>query len=107
MGECIMNCPHCGKYMGWNAHGVCGSCHEYCGCSFNPTSMNDFCAEHRPKTQTKPSNPVKTQMLNALMAAEESIVTFMGSMDLPMESGAGSILTQIRESIRAAEEEAQ
>ena len=35
--------------MGWNAHGVCGGCGEYCGCSFDPVSPSDCCDGHRPR----------------------------------------------------------
>jgi hypothetical protein len=27
-------------------HGVCSKCGNHCGCSFNPTSRNDFCDYH-------------------------------------------------------------
>lgn len=44
-------CPNkkCGKDMGWNSHGMCQHCKKYCGCSFSPTSSNDFCDDHRPR----------------------------------------------------------
>jgi hypothetical protein len=42
-------CPHCGEYMGSFNHGVCGKCKKYCGCSFDPCSMNDYCQAHRPR----------------------------------------------------------
>jgi hypothetical protein len=41
-----MECPH---------HGVCRLCKEYCGCSFDPTSMNDYCSFHRPGNKEKGS----------------------------------------------------
>jgi hypothetical protein len=39
-------CPHCHRQE--MSHGVCGACGQYCGCSFDPTSMNDYCSHHRP-----------------------------------------------------------
>ena len=40
-----MSCPFCGKP---SDHGYCKQCEEYCGCSFDPTSLNDYCSYHRP-----------------------------------------------------------
>ena len=30
-------------------HGRCPKCRAYCGCSFQPTSMSDYCSTHRPR----------------------------------------------------------
>lgn len=43
-----MECPHCHEDMGFCSHGVCEYCKRYCGCSFDPTSSNDYCSFHRP-----------------------------------------------------------
>jgi hypothetical protein len=50
-----MKCPYkdCKAEMEWFNHGVCPKCKRYCGCSFSPTSSNDFCREHRPKEWMK------------------------------------------------------
>jgi hypothetical protein len=31
----------------YGIHGRC-ACGDLCGCSFNPTSLNDYCEKHRP-----------------------------------------------------------
>jgi hypothetical protein len=41
-----MICPHCREGMSYFDHGVCSACRKYCGCSFNPTSRNDYCTLH-------------------------------------------------------------
>lgn len=41
-----MICPHCREPMSYFDHGVCSHCRRYCGCSFNPTSRNDYCTFH-------------------------------------------------------------
>lgn len=41
-------CPHCHRDMGSSFHGICQECGRYCGCSFNPESMNDYCRNHNP-----------------------------------------------------------
>ena len=46
--EGAMTCPHCRESMGALAHGFCSRCEKYCGCSFNPESLNDYCDTHRP-----------------------------------------------------------
>lgn len=35
-------------------HGVCPSCHKFCGCSKNPTTMGDYCDYHRPGSTKDP-----------------------------------------------------
>lgn len=42
-----MKCPNCKEKMGMLAHGKCEKCGKYCGCSFDPTSKNDYCNYHR------------------------------------------------------------
>lgn len=48
--ECL--CPSCGVSMAWD-HGTCHACGAGCGCSFNPTSMADYCDSHRPISRAK------------------------------------------------------
>lgn len=43
-----MQCPYCQAKMTEMNHGVCPACKAYCGCSFNPTSSNDYCNYHNP-----------------------------------------------------------
>jgi hypothetical protein len=50
-----MECPHCHKDMGTMTHGECAHCKKMCGCSWDPTSMNDYCMFHRPGSKTKES----------------------------------------------------
>lgn len=38
-------CPTCGYRI---EHGYCFDCDRYCGCSFDPESLNDYCDKHRP-----------------------------------------------------------
>lgn len=49
-----MRCPHCKATMDEIDHGICRKCRRHCGCSFNPTSYNDWCKHHRPKGLTAP-----------------------------------------------------
>ncbi len=55
-------CPHCSKDMGAYSHGCCQHCRKMCGCSFNPTSLSDFCRAHHPDA------PTDTKRLNWLLA---------------------------------------
>lgn len=51
----MTECPHCHKDMGFLNHGVCDECKKHCGCSWDPTSMNDYCSFHRPGSKEKGS----------------------------------------------------
>lgn len=50
-----MECPTCGAQMYQWDHGICSKCKEYCGCSFMPTSMSDYCTKHRPRFTKEPA----------------------------------------------------
>ena len=45
-----MRCLNCGDLL---VHGYCERCKKYCGCSFDPTSLNDYCEAHRPVLEKK------------------------------------------------------
>lgn len=49
-----MKCPHCNGDMTPMNHGICPECKGYCGCSFSPESLNDYCETHKPKGWAKP-----------------------------------------------------
>lgn len=48
-----LRCPHCMARMDYLDHGKCPKCGQYCGCSFSPTTMSDYCSEHRPKERVR------------------------------------------------------
>ena len=56
-GGAQMKCPHCGARMDYLDHGKCSQCFKYCGCSFSPTSMSDYCEAHRPKQKRAAPQP--------------------------------------------------
>jgi hypothetical protein len=48
------HCPTCRAVMDYMDHGFCSDCKKYCGCSFSPTSMSDYCHAHRPGGKPRP-----------------------------------------------------
>jgi hypothetical protein len=51
-----MKCPKCHKLQ---THGYCNTCYTYCGCSFDPTSMSDYCYFHKPGNKRKNDLTIK------------------------------------------------
>jgi hypothetical protein len=62
-------------------------------------AYEEFAKIHRRVTELEAKNK---RLRDALQAAEESIVCFMGVHNYPMESGAGIILEQVRDALKDA-----
>lgn len=50
--------------MDYLAHGYCAHCGKFCGCSYNPESLSDYCAAHRPHAR----EPLTQADIDALKA---------------------------------------
>lgn len=68
-----MKCPNCKEDMGSLAHGTCEKCGKSCGCSFEPTSNNDYCEYHL--NESFPNRKVSVVPLPKGKMAEEIITT--------------------------------
>lgn len=54
-------CPACQSPMSQLDHGKCPKCKQYCGCSFNPTCLSDYCSRHRPRLRPNPSTKTEVR----------------------------------------------
>lgn len=53
----MKKCPWCDGDIDVYDHGFCPHCKQYCGCSFDPTSSNDYCEFHKPEWAKEKNDP--------------------------------------------------